>query len=254
MKALLSPLLFPALPFPAPLAPSSSLPLGLALCAPTALSPSPCTRLSAHPLAEAAFPGRAVLCSHLASLSEALSVQISLCLPPPSHSSGRWTDKAEAPGPLPPAPGLGRQARAPLATHPQPRRRVAPSCQGFSRGPKLIRMGPQRAGRAGIYRGPAPGSTPCQVPVESHEGQTGAMQRLCSPRSLASLPLKQEKSAVTGPGRPGPGGRRAAHTAPLPTYGCCRPGALLGRCRLKLGGGSGGPSHSIPPTWPGCSL
>lgn len=54
----------------------------------------------------------------------------------------------------------------------------------------------------------------CQVPVESHEGQTGATQRLCSPHPLASLPLRQEKWAVTGPGRPGPGGpRSSAHSS-----------------------------------------
>lgn len=79
------------------------------------------------------------------------------------------------------------------------------------------------------------------------------MQRLCSPHPLASLPLRQEKSAMTGPGRPGPGGPRGTHTAPLPTYGCCRPGALLGQCWLKLVGAQG-LKPLIPPTWLGCSL
>lgn len=56
----------PPSPLPTPLAPSLSLPLGLALCAPTAPSLAPLPGcLSAHPLAKAAFPGRAVMCSHL---------------------------------------------------------------------------------------------------------------------------------------------------------------------------------------------
>lgn len=81
-------------------------------------------------------------------------------------------------------------------------------------------------------------------------------QRLRSPhRPLlpAGLPLRQGKSCVTGPGRPGPGGRGAPRAAPLPTYGCCRPQALLGQCPRGSGWGLGRPEPLIPPVWPHCS-
>ena len=110
--------------------------------------------------------------------------------------------------------------------------------------------------------GPAPASAPTgRVSVESHGGQTQSTHRLCSPhppRPLAGLPLRQGKSPVTGPGRLGPRGRGGTCTAPLPTYGCCRPRALLCQGGSEAGWGpwvgARRPEPFLPLAWPGCSL
>lgn len=89
--------------------------------------------------------------------------------------------------------------------------------------------------------GPAPASAPTgRVSVKNRGGQTQSTHRLCSPRPprpLAGLPLRQGKSPVTGPGRLGPGGRGGTCAAPLPTYGCCRPRALLCQGSSEAGWG-----------------
>jgi hypothetical protein len=71
------------------------------------------------------------------------------------------------------------------------------------------------------------------------------------PHPPASLPLRREKSSVTGPGRPAPWAAEQRTRFLSPTYGCCRPQALLNQCQAwKPGGGSGSLSPlSHPPGW-----
>lgn len=153
------------------------------------------------------------------------------------RGSGLW-----APRRLLPAPGAC------------PRRSSGrPAIQLLSRAPDLDLDGGDRTRRvAGEISGsPAPGA----APASAGSGGTGAKSRegrapsssaeFLRPRPLAGLPLRQGKSPVTGPGRTGPGGRGETRTAPLPTYGCCRPRALLGPCAAPtLGGGLRGLSCS----------
>lgn len=119
-QALLAPLLFPTLPLPNTPGPLLvSLPLGLALCAPTTLYPGPSPRLSlCPPIGQGSLPraGGDVFSLVRHPCQKHLVYKLASASRLPLHSSGRWTDKAEAPGPLPPAPGLGRQAHV----HPWP--------------------------------------------------------------------------------------------------------------------------------------
>lgn len=216
--ALLAPLLSPTLPLantPGPLLVSATWVGPVCPHGPLA-GPSP--RLSlCPPIGQGGLPraGGDVFSLVRHSCQKHLVYKLASASRLPLHSSGRWTDKAEAPGPLPPAPGLGHQAHV----HPWPPTHNPAGGRPPAAG-LLSRTQPDLDGttEGGVCRDIWGASTwirpRCQVPVESHEGRTGAMQRLCSPHPLASLPLRQEKSAMTGPGRPGPGGpRSSAHSS-----------------------------------------
>lgn len=105
----------PPSPFPTPLAPFSSLcHLGWP-CVP----PLPSLRLSVcPPIGQGSLPraGGDVFSLVRHPCQKHLVYKLASASRLPLHSSGHWTDKAEAPGPLPPAPGLGRQAHV----HPWP--------------------------------------------------------------------------------------------------------------------------------------
>ena len=172
----------------------------------------------------------------------------------PLHSSGRWTDRAKAPGPLPPAPGP-RSPHAPLATRPRTNRRVAPSHQGSSQGPSFTWMGPQRVGCAGLYWGAAPGSTPSvRSSVESNGGQTSRAEALQPPP--AGQPATQAgKIGCDRPRKARPQGPEEQHTQLLFQHMVAvGPGRCLASAASEAGWGLRQPKPLIPPAWPGCSL
>lgn len=60
---------------------------------------------------------------------------------------------------------------------------------------------------------------------------------------------------MTGPGRLAPGAAEQRTQLDFPTYGCCRPQALLNQCQAqRLGGGVGSLSLSHPPGQADCFL
>lgn len=113
-------------PNPTP-SPRPCLPAKLALCAPLAPHPGcfcpPVGRAGGGVFSLVRHPCQKHLVYKLAAASRL-----------PLQSSGRWADRAEAPGRLPPAPGP-RSPCAPLATRPQPSRRAGPQPSQLLSGP-----------------------------------------------------------------------------------------------------------------------
>ena len=228
-------------PFPTSPAPSPSLPSPSALCPPTVPLPA-LSQATLLPTVGQRLPGvgggvfalaRRPCQKHLVYKLAAASA--SLC-------------KALGAGLTGPTPGLARPPRAPAATctagclpATAQEGRSPPADPGSSQpGLEPAKGDPTGRGLQQTLRfsssGPSTQITQSgRSRVESQWGRPEPVHSLRSPRlprPLAGLPLRQGKSSVTGPGRPGPGGRRATHIALLPTYGCCRPRALLGQCRL----------------------
>lgn len=113
-RALLAPLLSSTLPLPLPNTPG---PLLISATWVGPVSPSP--RLSlCPPIGQGGLPraGGDVFSLVRHPCQKHLVYKLASASRLPLHSSGHWTDKAEAPGPLPPAPGLGRQVHV----HPWP--------------------------------------------------------------------------------------------------------------------------------------
>lgn len=172
----------------------------------------------------------------------------------PLHSSGRWTDRAKAPGPLPPAPGP-RSPCAPLAARPQPNGRVAPRHQSSSQGPGFISMGPQRVGCAGIYRGTASGpALSARSSVESDGGQTSRAEAL-QPPPAGQTATQAGKIGCDRPRKARPQGPEEQRTQLFFQHMVAvGPGRCLAGAASKTRWGLRRPKPLIPPAWPGCSL